>query len=58
MMFILIALYLAHGADVPTMQTEVFRDLTECKRVQVMWMKQAVAGKKWGLCTKLNTRAA
>ena len=58
MKFILIAPYLAHGVDVPTMQTEVFRDLTECKRVQTMWMKQAVTGKKWGICTKLNTRAA
>ena len=47
MKFILIALYLAHGADAPTMQTEVFHDLTECKRVQAMWMKQAVTGKKW-----------
>ena len=56
MKVILIALYLAHGADVPTMQTEVFRDLTECKRVQAMWMKQAVTGKKWGICTKLNVR--
>ena len=46
MKFILIAPYLAHGADVPTMQTEVFHDLTECKRVQAMWMRQAVAGEK------------
>ena len=58
MKFILIALYLAHGAESPTMQTEVFPDLTEYKRVQTMWMKQAVTGKKWGICTKLNARSA
>lgn len=58
MKFILIALYLAHGAESPTMQTEVFSDLTKCKRVQAMWMKSQAKGSKWGICTKLNARAA
>lgn len=49
MKFILIALYLAHGAESTTMQTEVFSDLTECKRVQAMWMQKAVTGKKLGV---------
>lgn len=54
MKYMLIALYLANGSVTPTMQTDILPSLKNCKRVQAMWMKQAVTGKKWGICTKLE----
>lgn len=56
MKYLFIAIYLAHGTDIPTVQTEKVSDLLTCKKVQTMWMKKSTTGSKWGICTKLNMR--
>ena len=54
MKWILIAIYLANGADTPVTQQQLFMDKQSCRQIQRQYMSKQAMGRKWSMCIELK----
>ena len=54
MKWILIAIYLANGADTPVTQQQLFIDKQSCQQIQRQYMSKQAVGRKWSMCIELK----
>ena len=56
MKFLLIAVYLGHGLDVPRYETRPFTDKQQCQQLAARYVGQVYSGQARAFCLELKPR--